>query len=122
MRPRPDKRKQHRKTVTYFAPECSSGWRVELTQGARIVQRLSVDTKQEAIAATKQLLGEWPGTVFELCVLGRVYAWWDNGWRYSRQEREGAVAALLLDEMGVLVLQVWTGDGILFDHDAKCVD
>jgi len=122
MRPRPDKRKQHLKVVTYFAPECSSGWRVELKQGARIVRRLSVDTKLEAIAATKQMLGELPGTVFELCVLGRVYAWWDDGWRYSRRERDGATAALLCDEMGVELLQVMSCNSLNYVRDAICDD
>ncbi|MBA4105204.1 MAG: hypothetical protein C0485_05550 [Pirellula sp.] len=122
MRPRPDKRKQHPKVVTYFRPIGSDGWRVEMNQGARIVRRLSVDTKAEAIAAAKQLLNEWPGSAFELCVLGRVYAWWDDGWHYSRKERDDSMAALLYDEMGVLMLEVKTGDGIHYDRDATCED
>lgn len=122
MRPRLDKRKQHQKLVTYFIPEGSDGWRVEMNQGARIVRRLSVDTKAEAIAATKQLLNEWPGSAFQLCVLGRVYAWWENGWHYSRKERAGSMAALLCDELGVLMLEVRTGDGAHYIRDATCAD
>lgn len=122
MRPRPDKRKQHQKSVTYFIPTGSDGWRVEMNQGARIVRRLAVDTKQEAIAVTRQLLKEWPGSAFELCILGRVYAWWDNGWHYSRKERDGSMAALLYDEMGVPMLEVRSGDGSHYIRDATCED
>lgn len=120
MRPRPDKRKKHPKVVTYFRPVGSDGWRVEMNQGARIVRRLAVDTKQEAIAATKAMLAEYPEAQFQSADLGDVYAWAVGGeWLYSTAYREGSIAARLIDEMGDVVLMIQDGDGTRFIRGAR---
>jgi hypothetical protein len=108
------------RTVTYFEPIESDGWRVECNQGATIVRRLAVDTKEEAIAATKQILADLPGTVFVLCDLGGVYAWQEGErWLYSPEPREEASPARLLDDMGELVLMVLGCGHTVFARDAK---
>jgi hypothetical protein len=108
------------RTVTYFEPIESDGWRVEVNQGSTIVRRLAVDTKEEAIAATKQILADQRGTVFVLCVLGGVYAWQEGErWLYSPEPREDASPARMLDDMGELVLQVLECGHMIFSRDAK---
>lgn len=118
-RPDKEKRTQHPKTVTYFPAQHSDGWRVEMTQGARIVRRLSVDTKEEAIEGAKALLREWPRSVFELGVLAHVHAWWDDGWHYSRERREGTTPARLLDDMGEVVLEVRSAGAVRVVRGAR---
>jgi hypothetical protein len=120
MRARPDKRKQHPKVVTYFRPIGSDGWRVEMNQGARIVRRLAVDTKEEAITATKAMLAEYPEAEIQLPDLGEVHAWAVDGeWVYSTVCREGSIAARLIDELGELVLMIRDGDGTRFIRGAR---
>lgn len=95
-----------KKTITYFAPPESDGWRVELTQGFRIVRREAVDTKEEAIERTRALIAQYPGTTFETCVLSEGWAWQtEEGWQFG-EWREGALPAKLLDEFGERVLMV----------------
>jgi hypothetical protein len=114
-------RTPHPKRVTYFPAQGSDGWRVEMLHGARIMRRLSVDTKEEAIEGAKKLLREWPEAIFELATIAHVFAWQDGGWFYSLKERPGAVRAKLLDEMGEEVLMV-EDCGTLFVRGARCVD
>jgi hypothetical protein len=107
-------------TVTYFEPIESDGWRVEVNQGSTIVHRLAVDTKEEAIAATKQILADLPGTQFVACDLGGVYAWQEGErWLYSPEPREDASPARLLDDMGELLLMVLEPGLTIFARDAK---
>jgi hypothetical protein len=108
------------RTVTYFEPIESDGWRVEVNQGSTIVRRLAVDTKEDAIAATKQILIDLPGTQFVACDLGGVYAWQeDKRWLYSPEPREDASPARLLDDMGELLLMVLEPGLTIFARDAK---
>jgi hypothetical protein len=108
------------RTVTYSEPIESDGWRVEVNQGSTIVRRLAVDPKEEAIAATRQILAEMPRTQFVLCDLGEVFAWQDGQqWFYSPDSHDDARSARLLDDMGKSLLQIQETGCTIFGHDAK---
>ena len=91
-----------------------------MNQGARIVRRLSVDTKQEAIAATKALLAEYPEAQFQAADLGEVHVWTVDGeWLYFTACRDRSITARLIDELGEVVLMIRDGDGTRFIRGAR---
>jgi hypothetical protein len=108
------------RTVTYFRPAGSDGWRVQCDQGVTIVSRLAVGTKDEAIAAVRQILADMPGTQFVLADLGEVWAWREGEqWLYSPEPQDEACTARLLDDMGSLVLQVQETGHTIFAPNPK---
>ena len=108
---RDDKRTQHPKRVSYYPAKGSDGWRVELLMGERIMHRVAVDMKKEAIEGAKALLRDWPGLIFELAVVAEVWAWQEGGWFYTLKERPEATPARLLDDMGEEVMEAFSCGG-----------
>lgn len=91
-----------------------------MNQGARIVRRLSVDTKQRAITANKDMLVEYPEAQFKSTDLGEVHVWTVDGeWLYSTVYREGSMTARLIDELGEIILMIRGGDGTRFIRGAR---
>jgi hypothetical protein len=110
-----------RHSFTYYPPRESDGWLVELKYGRHIVERFTVLTRVEAVAAAKSFRERYPTATFVLCILGDVHAWeTPDGWVYSPTEtHEGAVRALALDNLGEVVLQITSGDRISFIDGAR---
>lgn len=107
------------KLATYYKDR--DGWHVQLRHGARVIRNDAVESKEVAIEQTKALLEQFPGTTYELCVLGECWAWkTPDGWVYAREAGDpNAERVRVLDNLGAVVLQRGTTGYTQFIDGAK---